>query len=186
MTKKDSIEFILQQQKPDILTLQELNITEKEDINLVQVPGYKLEIDQLHSKYGRARAVMFIRDTIRYERIKELETEDEPVIWIQINMAGNKKLKIQNYYRQWRILDKNGVEIPNTETQKHQNERFQKVAEMWSNQLDQGEVLSFSDTNINLSKNYNNSNEISESERKLIQIYSMLQKKCFNKGAYFI
>ena len=184
--KKDSIEYVLQQQNPDIMTIQELNVTEDMDINLIQVPGYKLELDQLFEKFGRARSGIFIKETIRYERLKNLEAEDEPVIWIQISMAGNKKLKIQNYYRQWRMLDKNGQGIKDTETQKNQNKRFQKVVDIWSTQLEQGEILSLSDTNINLNKNFNNTNEISESERKLIPIYRMLQDKNFNKGATFI
>ena len=81
------------------------------------------------------------------------------------------------------MVDNKGVGIPGTESQKQQNTRFKNVVETWSEQLDKGEVISFSDTNINLHKNFNNINEISESDKKLLQIFRMLQDKIFNKGA---
>ena len=40
--RKDSIEFILSKHQPDILTIQELNITEDDDINTCNINGYKL------------------------------------------------------------------------------------------------------------------------------------------------
>ena len=51
--KKDTIEYILQQQKPDIMTVQEINITKDDDINMIQIPGYKIEIDQLIEEKNR-------------------------------------------------------------------------------------------------------------------------------------
>ena len=50
---KDSIEFILQNHIPDIMTVQEINITIEDDINMCQIPGYKLELDMLLQKFGR-------------------------------------------------------------------------------------------------------------------------------------
>ena len=121
INKKDTIEYILQQEKPDILTLQELNITDTEDINLLQIQGYNLEIDQLLETHGRSRAGIVIKNTIRYTRLKDIEVKNEPVVWVELTMPGNKKIKIQNYYRQWRELDREGKGLPNTETQKSQN-----------------------------------------------------------------
>ena len=83
-------------------------------------------------------------------------------------MPGNKKVKIQNYYRQWRQLDSEGKGIKkNTETQKAQDTRFEKVIQIWSDQLDKGEVISMSDTNINLELYYNNLNDMEYQDRKL-------------------
>ena len=101
-------------------------------------------------------------------------------------IAGNKVIRVQNYYRQWGMLDKNGNGIPNTETPKNQNIRFLKVAEIWSQQIQKYEVISISDTNINLKKNYNNTNELKESDKKLIPIFRILQKQIFNMGASVI
>ena len=92
-----------------------------------KLPGYNLEVDQLIETHGKARAGILIKNTIRYKRLRDIKVENEPVIWIEISMPGNKKIKIQNYYRQWRELDREGRGIPNTDNQKSQNERFQKV-----------------------------------------------------------
>ena len=184
--KKDTIEHILQVEKPDIFTIQELNILESDDINKMQFPGYKLEIDQLILSHGRARAGIIIKETINYTRLNEIETKGEPVIWIELHLPGNKKIRIQNYYRQWREIDKEGKGLPGTETQRSQNIRFQKISQIWSQQLENHEVISLSDTNIDLSKNFFNSDEISDSDKKLTQIYKMMQDNIFNKGASLI
>ena len=54
-----------------------------------------------------------------------------------MKLPGNKVIRIQNYYRQWRMLDIKGTGIKNTETQKQQNTRFAKIAAIWSQQLEQ-------------------------------------------------
>ena len=118
MNKKDTIEYILQQQQPDLLTIQDININKEDDMNLILIPGYKLELDQMIDTYGRARAGIYIKETIRYIRRKDLEYKDEAVVWIQLKLPGNKKILIQNYYRHWRLIDQKGVGIPNTESQK--------------------------------------------------------------------
>ena len=186
MNRKNSIEFILSNYKPDIITLQELNITEDDDLNLCQIAGYKLEVDQLLQQNGRARAGIYIKDSINYERMKELEVKDEPVIWLKIKLPGNKIILLQNYYRQWRMLNKEGHGIPNTETTKSQKVRFQKVADVWSQQMQTNEVISLSDTNINLNKNFNSPNLLNDSDRKTIPLFRILQDKIFNMGATVI
>ena len=54
--QQEAIEFILNKHQPDIMTIQEINITKEDDINLFQVEGYKLKLDQLYDQLGRARA----------------------------------------------------------------------------------------------------------------------------------
>ena len=184
--RKADIEHILRTHKPDFMTIHELNITDKDPNQNNNIPGYKLEIDQLYTKFGRARTGIFIKENIKYQRLKEIEVTDEPVVWLQINLPGNKKIKIQSYYRQWRQLDREGRGIPGTETQKQQNLRFKKIAEQWSQQIQIGETISFSDTNINLDKNFQNTNELENCERKFIPIYRDLNDLIFNRGAAVI
>ena len=184
--RKADIEHILRTHKPDFMTVHELNITDKDPNQNNNIPGYNLEIDQLYNKFGRARTGIFIKENIKYQRLKEIEDLNEPVVWIQINLPGNKKIKLQSYYRQWRQLDREGRGIPGTETQKEQNIRFKKIAEIWSQQIQIGETLSFSDTNINLDKKFQNTNELENCERTFIPIYRDLNDLIFNKGAAII
>ena len=70
INKKDEIEFLLRKYKPDIMAIQELNISIQDDLNVLQFPGYKFELDQLLTKNGRARAGTLIKETINYERLQ--------------------------------------------------------------------------------------------------------------------
>ena len=184
--RKYSIEYILATYKPDLMTVHKLNLTSKDDLKLAQIQGYKLEKDKLMEKFGRNRVGVFVKETIKYQRLPEIEVEGEPVIWIKIKLPGNKNILHQSYYRQWRQVDINGNGIPGTETPAKQQERLAKVAEIWSQQLSKGETVSMSDTNINLSKKFNTPEELSTTNRKLIPLYRMLQNKIFNNGAVTI
>ena len=114
---------------------------------------------------------------------KDFETDQEPVIWVKLKLPGNKTVRIQNWYRQWRQVDSNGKGIPGTETNKSQQSRFLKVALNWAELLKQGETISLSDSNIDLNSDFNNIQSLSESEKKLIQIYRIFQEHIFNNGA---
>ena len=115
-----------------------------------------------------------------------IETEGEPVIWVLLKLPGNKSIRLQCYYRQWRQVDQNGYGYTGTETPKSQEDRFQKIANIWEQQIKNGETVSLSDTNLDLSKNFQNTQELSESNIKLVPIYRILQEKVFNAGAAVI
>ena len=185
MHRIDTIRHIINEHKPDIFAIQEANLKSTDDIRLAQIQGYFLETDQLIKSKNLARTVMYISHQIRYKRLEELESKIEPVIWIEIQKnGGNKKIRIQNYYRQWQEMDLNGA-IPETKSVKEQTQRFLKVIKIWSNQilLDQNEIISMSDTNINLNLNYSAPETLEYHDRKMIPLYRILNTQIFNLGA---
>ena len=180
------IQDIIIQNKPDIFSLQEANIKTEDDLNQYLIPGYQMEIDSLLEKFGRARTITYIKNEIKYVRHKEMETEGEPVIWLKIIMKGNKSFWHKNYYRQWRQIDKNGA-IDQTETIKSQTRRFRRITAQWAKVLQTGEeVISNSDTNIDLDRELTDKNDLEHHERAMIPLHRILVEEIFSKGAAWI
>ena len=55
--------------------------------------GYQLEIDNLLETKGIARAAMYIKNDIKYMRLKEIESKIEPIIWVEIQKMGRQKIE---------------------------------------------------------------------------------------------
>ena len=181
----DTIRHIIQEHRPDIFAIQEANLSNSDDIRLAQVQGYYLETDQLIQYKNLARTVMYISHDIKYKRLKELESKIEPVIWVEIiKTGGTKKLKIQNYYRQWQEINQDGA-IPNTKSVKSQKSRFSQIIKTWANQIsnNESEIISMSDTNIDLQINYSTPSQLDIHERKMVPLFRLLNTQIFNIGA---
>ena len=186
LNRLPEIQQIAVEQKPDIIAIQEANISGDIDIGLCQLDGYSLEVDQLYEKFQLARAVTFISQRLKYTRLKQHEASGEPVIWIQIHTGGNKKILVQNYYRQWRQID-NGKAIIGTESPRAQNVRFKSVINKWATLLEhEEEVISISDTNIDLDKDYAKIHNFEPHERVMIPLYRTLVTQIYNRGASWI
>ena len=92
----------------------------------------------------------------------------------------------QNYYRQWRQI-MNERAIPGTESSKSQATRFKSVTNKWAQLLDtNNEVISVSDTNIDLDKDFEQTHQFQHYEREMIQMYKILVSEIFSRGASWI
>ena len=102
-------------------------------------------------------------------------------------LEARKKLRIQNYYRQWQELDENGA-IPETKSIDKQINRFTKITQVWANQLQQNEmeIISMSDTNINTDLDYSTPSDLEYHDRKITPLYRILNNQIFNKGASIV
>ena len=77
--------------------------------------------------------------------------------------------------------------IPNTKSIPKQMERLQIVVNVWSTELSKPqEVITISDTNINLDLDYSDPNSLPFHDRKLTQLYKYINNKIFNQGAAVI
>ena len=186
LNRMQEIQQIIIEQKPDIFSIQEANLSKNIDIGTCQIDGYKMEVDQLYEKFQMARAVIYINEKIKYTREKEQEVQGEPVIWLKIFTGGNKNFWFQNYYRQWRQIQ-NDRGIPGTESTRAQALRFKAVTEKWAQLLDTNlEVISVSDTNIDLDKDYEQTQNFQHYEREMIQMHRILVTQIFARGASWI
>ena len=60
VNKINILQSIILKYKPQILAIQEVNFTPKQDPSDIQIPGFKWEFDNLFQQNGRARAALLI------------------------------------------------------------------------------------------------------------------------------
>ena len=186
INKMNNLNQVIQQHKPMILAIQEVNFTSNDDIADISIPGYNIELDQLLQTKGRARAALIIHESIRYSRRLDLETQEEAHLWITIQLKGNRKINLQCLYRQWRQLDTNGHGIPQTQTPASQKERMWNMSQKWKQALKERETISLSDTNINFNYIHLRPEQMDITDRKQIPLMKILQSQVFNDGAAYI
>ena len=187
MNRIDTINHLVNQHQPDIFTIQEANLRQSDDINQALIQGYHLEVDNLIETNKIARVVTYINKQLKYTRIKSLESKIDPVIWIEVQLPGNKKLRIQNYYRQWQQMTDRGA-IPDTKSVAKQKIRFSQITKTWAEQIEteKTEVISLSDTNINLDLDYTSPENLDIHDKNITPIFRILNDTIFNIGASVI
>ena len=101
ISKIDEIKLILQQKKPDVFIVNELNLYKNDDQNLCNMEGYNFEHDNLLKTRGVSRTGMWIADNLVYKRIKKSENLGESVVIIKIGYPNQRKFNLIGFYRQW-------------------------------------------------------------------------------------
>ena len=82
VSKIDQINEILEDKKPDIFVVNELNLNYNHDYNITAIKGYNFVIDQFFLKNGIGCTGMWIKENLIYERIKKWKKEE--------SICGNK------------------------------------------------------------------------------------------------
>ena len=100
ISKIDEIKVIVQQKKPDIFIVNELNLCKNDDTNMCNIHGYKFEHDNLLKTNGVSRTGMWVANNFNYERVKKSELKGESTIIIRIEHPC-KKINVVGFYRQW-------------------------------------------------------------------------------------
>ena len=92
--KKDLVKAALLEQKIDILCMQETEISPDFDEEMIQIPGYILELEVNAIK---RRVGMYISSDLSFRRRVELEGKDSNVIII--DLMDERKTRLINVYR---------------------------------------------------------------------------------------
>jgi exonuclease III len=79
--KLRQVEEIILKNKIDILCLQEVELSHEDDLSLVEISGYTMEIEKCS---GKRRSMIYICNTIQYERHHAKEQENSHIILISI------------------------------------------------------------------------------------------------------
>ena len=82
--KIKDIKEIIVKHKPSILFIQELNLKIDQYQNIINIPGYKFEIDNLLESNRLGRIRCWINKKLVYERIKHIEDKRNPIIALNI------------------------------------------------------------------------------------------------------
>ena len=97
--KLKQVEEIIRKNKIDIICLQEVELSHEDDLTLMEINGYTMEIERSSEK---RRSMMYISNSIQYERHHTKEKENSHVILISI-MENNKIIQLASVYRTFKL-----------------------------------------------------------------------------------
>ena len=142
----DRIKAVIIQTQATVLLVNEFNFTKNEDIRLIQVEGYKIELDALYKCGKKARSALYIKDNIRYKRKRKYEINIDSSICIEMGFPRQKKIIYYGHYRQWKLLDD-----PTTISWPSQLQRFTNTINKWEEIINLGkEVHIQGDMNLDI------------------------------------
>jgi len=95
-------EFVLEKEI-DVLCIQEAEIKMDDDISLLGIQGFSLELEKTSQMYSR-RTLIYIRESMNYERMSQFEKEDAHVICIKIPAEN---MCLASIYRTYKLTHKN-------------------------------------------------------------------------------
>ena len=95
-SKKNLIKSILKENDIDILCLQEMEVDVNFDCNLLNIPGYLLEIEE---NVNKRRVGCYIRDNVKYTRRKDLESVNCHMVILDLLGQRESTKRIINLYR---------------------------------------------------------------------------------------
>ena len=144
-----------------------------------QFPGYFLEYDNLRKIDGWARTIILIKNSIKYKRRKDLETNGTSTIWIQVGIPGSKHFLLQALYRQFQ---RQGVK--NSKPISSQEERWSNIIKKkWQIALkEEREIITLGDTNIDSLIWDNNWDTMPPYDKTKRNMYMMLKEKILMTG----
>ena len=102
---RDNLDLLLKEKNIDIICLSEANILREDEPGEVMIAGFSLITDGLIQKYGRSRSAIYMKENLQHRIRKDLMSNEEPEIWLEIRGGKNiKPLLLVQYYREHSLL----------------------------------------------------------------------------------
>ena len=101
--KVSEVKNVVKEHHPHILGLSECELKKvdnKFDEGSLKVPGYDLIFPSSWSLHGYARVVVYIKKTLDYHQVQDLQNEDVQSIWVRAGFKNSKKLFFCHVYRE--------------------------------------------------------------------------------------
>ena len=100
--KVSEVKNIVKEHQPHILGISEceLKLSNKFEEYKLKVPGYNLVFPKSWSAHGYARVVTYVKKTLQYEQVHDLQSSDVQSIWLRAGFNNSKKLYICHAYRE--------------------------------------------------------------------------------------
>ena len=99
-SSKDLLRLTIDDHNPDIAIVSESNISKDEPNIDVDFKEYEVE-NKFMTNMDVSRTTIFIKKSINYQRVTELEEDDLSAIFIRIKLNNKRSLYILGMYRQW-------------------------------------------------------------------------------------
>ena len=145
--KIDDMSFLIDQHKPDIMSISEANINRKNMTFRDQFPDYNFEINKMSEICNFSRNAIMINKSFKYKRRYDLENDRVCIIWIEVKLSKRKSILIMGGYRQWQLLRfYNDGESGSVNSQLN---RLKLITESWANAIKEGKsVVVMMDDNL--------------------------------------
>ena len=111
-TKITLIQDLVNQENPSLISLNESNVELNQANQTNPLKEYKFEhkILKINQTNGtKARTSLDIHLKHDYERMYDLETNLNSIIWIKLNLKKQKPILIMSGYRQYKLFNKLGI-----------------------------------------------------------------------------
>jgi exonuclease III len=100
--KLQFVKTAIEENDIDILCIQEAEVKVEDNVNLLQIQGFSLEIEKTSTTFSR-RTIMYIKNHISYERMSHLEKEDAHVICVKLQKYN---ICLASVYRTYKLTHK--------------------------------------------------------------------------------
>ena len=172
------IQDILDQYKPTILSINELNYDLKDTITPNMFNGYSFEYDNLAKTDQRARTGLLIHQGFQYKRRRDLEEKGISTLWVQISQPGKKSFLVQSVYRQLQRLRRPGSHTPTKQYQ-----RWEKIIAKWQIAIKENrELITVGDLNLNQLAWDLHITQMSSREKSQNKMVLLLKDKILSQG----
>ena len=99
--KMSEVKNLIKKESPHILGISETELRKSHhSLDSLKVPGYDLILPKSWESYGRARVVIYIKKSLVYEHLPELEHSDIQSVWIKAGFKNTKKIYFSHLYRE--------------------------------------------------------------------------------------
>ena len=98
--KVSEVKNLIKQEKPHILGISESELKIHHSVNSLKVPGYDLLLPKSWDVLGKARVVVYIKKTLVYEHLVDLEQADVQTIWLRAGFKNTSKIYFSHQYRE--------------------------------------------------------------------------------------
>ena len=128
--KISEVKNIVKEHQPHVLGISECELRKHEnrfDENKLKVPGYDLLFPKSWALHGQARVIIYIKKTLQYERISDIENDDVQSVWVKAGFRNSRRIYICHTYREH--MNRLGG------TLRHQRIMLEKLLSQWEDAL---------------------------------------------------
>ena len=101
LNKMDELLMIIKESQPHILIVSEANVQKNIHFSSMNIQDYNIENDLRLKKNIKGNMVIYIKNSVKYIRRLDLESEELSNIWIEVKIENGKKVLINGGYREW-------------------------------------------------------------------------------------
>ena len=146
--KMSEIKKLINEERPHILGVSECELKKSHhNIDKLKVPGFNLLLPKSWQVHGKARVVVFVKKSLYYDHLDDLENDDIQSIWLRAGFKNTKKVYYSHQYREHTSTLGNSMAAQRTSLEKMLEQWEEAV--VYDNPSESNEVHVVGDMNLN-------------------------------------